>query len=934
VSALVLATAGAGGVAFSAPAEAATPGHLDPGVAVSGILDRGTVWLGAMEAPQGYGDDLVFCVKSGGSVPGGTVPAREDIVTDPVLAAIMARHRWTNDAWTRAAISYLAHLSWEEPSNGVSAETRKARYRSQTPQVIRDHADALVRDGMANAGPFTAVPASPAGSGTRTGDVHNIGVRNASGGWTSGLPFAATLVGPAVFTATGTATYSGTTESGPLTLPWRATGTGPVTFQVSFQNVPRVTLTRVAGSGNVQTVVTYGHRTPSLDPSEISPPPVPFNVVGQFQPVASTAVGSKTVAIGDELVDQVTVGTAQGDTWLAVEGQPVPVKFVGTAYSTGTQPAAEPGPVPADAVVLGTTELTVTGPGTYQASVPGAGAGQFVTWVWRMAVAEQPGPWQQYLRADWQDAFGLPEETTSVRHRAQVSSQVVVENDAAGRPAGLADDVVVAGFPDDHPDFAGGAGFTADRPTIAQSLWYFPPGTEVSDANRGAATLLGQVDLPAANGTYASVGAGLFTLPRTATGAGVPGTYVFTHAFAGDDRVEPFETSVTVASEQFLLEPRPPALATVAIAERAVVHGDQAVAHDVATVTGDIPVGATITFELYEWPAGGPAVCSSPVWSSSALTLAGEGDVVSPSGDVLTLTGDLGFVAVVRDVDGRVLVRGECGDPAETLLSGAYAVVTTASSDRTAVFGDQVVVRDVATVTGTVPTDATLTFELYTWPTGTGPVCDEPVWTSAPVPLVVGETATPEVRIDPVTGDLGFVEVVHGSDGRELSRGVCGAPDETIVDDVLTVTTVAASDEQPVLGRSVTVRDVATMVGSAAPGTTLTFELYTWPSGGEPSCVTPLWTSDPIPLTGPGQVTSDEVTVELVTGTLGFVEVTRGADGRVLGRSACGEPTETLAAIRELAQTGGEPWPLVAVAAGLLVVGVLAVAVARRRVRG
>ncbi len=936
LSSVLLGLVAGGGLVSPDSASAATiPGRLEPGIAISGVTARGTSWLGAMVSPLGYEDDVVFCITAGGDVPMGTTPAGVDTVSDPQLAAVMARHRWDGDVVTRAAISFLSHLRWETGANGVSAQTRKERYLVHTPQNVQDRASVLLAEAAGVAGPYAVGAVATSGSAARTGDVHNIGVTSASGGWVAGLPFTATLSGPAVFDVTGSRAASGTTAASPLALSWTATGTGTVTFSIRYADVPRVTLTKLQGAGTVQTVVTYGHRPTGADPLERVPPPVTFEVVAKFQPTASTVVGSKAVAQGDALVDKVTVGTAPGDTWLAVAGQNVPVTFVGTAYATGSQPPTSPGPVPPDAEALGTASLTVSEPGTYTASVPGVGAGTFVTWVWRMSVAEQPAGSQPYLRADWRDSFGLPAETASVRHRASATSQIQVGSGPGGRPAGLADDVVVVGFPDDHPGFAGGAGFTADRQTITQSLWYFPEGVTVADERRAEATLLGQVDLPAANGTYASVGDGAFVLPVTATGAGMPGTYVFTHRFAGDDRVEPFETSVTATSEQFVLAPRPLVLTTVAVAERAVVLGDQVLAHDVATVTGDIPVGATVGFELYQWEHGGAPRCAAPVWTSPALTLTGEGEVVSPSGDVTVLAGDLGFVAVVRDADGTVLARGECGAADETLPAGTYDVVTTAQADRAAVVGDAAVVRDTATVTGTVPTDATLTFELYTWPTAAEPVCDDPVWTSAAIPLVVGETTSPDVTVDPVRGALGFTEVVHGSDGRELSRGVCGAPGETVAGGGLAVATEARSRGPVVLGRRADVWDEATVSGHPAAGTMLTFELYTWPVGAPPTCSAPVWTSTPVALTGPGTVSSPVTTVSPVSRTLGFVQVTRGADGRVLARGRCGEPGETLVPVPELAQTGaaGGAWRLAAVAGALVVVGEAVVSASRRRAR-
>ena len=927
---LVGALTGAGVVAAE-PAAAVPAGWLEPGVTITGVtLDSS--WLGAMVPPIGYGDDVTFCITAGGGIPMGTTPSSVGTIDDPQLAAAMARHRWDNDAITRAALSYLSHMRWETGSNGISAQTRKNRYQANTPQVVKDRAAALLAEAATVAGPYAAALVSPAGAGTRTGDIHNIGVTSASGAWIAGLRFTVTLAGPALFDATGTASFDGTTGPGPVTLAWTATGVGTVRADVTYRDVPRVTMTRLNGAGKVQTVITYGHRPVGADPLERVSPAITFDVVGQFQPMASTAVGSKAVAQGDALVDRVTVGTAPGDTWLVVGGQPVPVTFVGTAYASGSAPPPTPGTVPAAARPLGTASLTVSGPGTYEATIPGTGTGGFVTWVWELSLAEQADAWRPYLRGDWHDAFGQPDETASVRHRAAATSQVVVRADADGRPVGLADDVVVAGFPDDHPGFAGGAGFTPDRPTITQSLWFFPDGLEVADERRGEATLLGEVDLPAGNGTYRSIGEGAFTLPLTATGGGLPGTYVFTHRFAGDDRVEAFETSVTAATEQFVLQPRPLGVETVAVAERAPVLGDQVLAHDVATVTGDIPVGSSIAFELYQWDPAGAPDCTAPVWTSPAITLTGEGEVVSPSGDVVALTGDLGFVAVVRDADGAVLARGDCGAADETIAAETYGVVTSAFADREAVFGDRVVVRDTATVAGTVPTDATLSFELYGWPVGAEPACDEAIWVSDALPLVVGETTSPEVVVDPVRGSLGFVAVTRGADGRELSRGACGAPEETIVDDELGITTVARAAGTVVLGHPVTVSDEATVSGHPATGTTLTFELYTWNPGAAPSCTSPIWQSEAVALTGPGVLRSQATAVPVVTGPLGFVAVARGADGRVLARGLCGEAGETLDAVPELAQTGVARVGAAGTLGALLVVlGAVAVAISRRR---
>ncbi len=173
---------------------------------------------------------------------------------------------------------------------------------------------------------------------------------------------------------------------------------------------------------------------------------------------------------------------------------------------------------------------------------------------------------------------------------------------------------------------------------------------------------------------------------------------------------------------------------------------------------------------------------------------------------------------------------------------------------------------------------------------------------------------------------------MRAADGRELSRGACGAAGETVVDDEIAVATLARAAGTVVLGGSADVWDVATVSGRPADGTTVTFELYRWRTGSSPACVDPVWVSGPLALTGPGQVSSPVTIVPVVSGNLGFVQVTRGADGRVLARGDCGEPAETLTAVPELAQTGGGgSWRLVGLAVAALIGGTAAVASSSRR---
>lgn len=89
-------------------------------------------------------------------------------------------------------------------------------------------------------------------------------------------------------------------------------------------------------------------------------------------------------------------------------------------------------------------------------------------------------------------------------------------------------------------------------------------------------------------------------------------------------------------------------------------------AHDVATVSGTVPDGATLLFEAYR-QNGDTATCTADelVFTSEVIELDGPGEYRSNE-VVFDRVGTYYWVETVTDTDGSVLHRGLCGAPDET----------------------------------------------------------------------------------------------------------------------------------------------------------------------------------------------------------------------------------------------------------------------------
>lgn len=495
-----------------------------------------------------------------------------------------------------------------------------------------------------------------------------------------------------------------------------------------------------------------------------------------FQPTARSNADQHLAVPGDALTDTITVTSSNG-AWLKRDGAFIPVVFEGTAYQVpGTLPPAQSTDVPADAVPLGTVTITADGPGVYTSAEVIAPQGGFVTWVWQVSKSSQPEWVRDYLAADWTDDYGITVETTSVRWPITTTSLMREYND---HPGGRAfDTVTVTGFPANHGEFTGDGYWQGDVDELVHTV-YGPFATDAlltDDLDLGSAPVLTTITTPARNGVYRLGYTDADRITPTE-----PGYYVLITTFAGDDRVQPYSSSPADVLERFYVPPTPEAEVPVTVitqATPAALVGEPF--DDTALVQGTVPDGTTLVFRAYgPHPSDAAPVCEDAFYESDPIAVAQAGVYRSPATSV-DRAGNVYWVETVYDAEGRVLVEGTCGAPGETTVISEQPEQLTVRTMAVAEVTLGEPAHDTATVTGTVPEGATLTFEAYRQDGETATcTADTLVFASDAVPVDgPGEYRSEEVVFDK-DGIYYWVETMHDRDGVLIHRGLCGAPNET-----------------------------------------------------------------------------------------------------------------------------------------------------------
>lgn len=279
----------------------------------------------------------------------------------------------------------------------------------------------------------------------------------------------------------------------------------------------------------------------------------------QFQPTAETTLDKTVYKIGTPITDMVEVSASIRPWLVDSNGAGLPVVFEGTAYLAGDVPPVQSSAVPADAVVIDTVTITADGPGTYSSPAVTATDPGFITWVWTLRTTAQAGWVQPHIRADWTSDFGIVQESASVQHKIDITSQVREYNVLPG--GRIFDRITQTGFPDDHGNFTGAGPWGADVTEVVHTVYGpVPSDTDLTDGlDLSTVPVVATLTTPAVNGVFPI---GYDAGEEIVVSAS--GFYVIVSTFAGDDRVEAFQSRTSDVRERVMVPrtPTPPTTTT------------------------------------------------------------------------------------------------------------------------------------------------------------------------------------------------------------------------------------------------------------------------------------------------------------------------------------------------------------------------------------
>lgn len=880
-------------VAGLAPASAAA---LGPGVTIR-PAGYGDVHLGPYEMPQGTDPgEPGFCVQARVYPPSTTdTITSTSTLSDAVLAYIYAAHRHATDDATAAAVGYETHMRAELPGSmaGGNVDTVRSLIEAATPQFVKDRAAQLVAEAGGAAGPWQAAsPSTVDGSGTRTGVIHIHPIVGRGGAPLVGYPMTATLNGPATFDATGTKTWTGTTQATTISLRWTAEpgANGEVTISRTISNLPRQTLTYVHPSGQRQAQLTYGLRTPD-DPEQMTLPGPSFRAVGDFRPQGVSSAPA-FVDSDEDLVDTFVPQAHPDDVWVQLDSGYVPVTYTYDVYDVGTTPIPESASAPSGSPVYSGTAVA-SGPGVpIVMNVGPAPVPSTYVWVWGSSKQVQPAQWRDYVRdVAWTDGTKFEETTVSrwpITHWSQTREYNVVPG---GR---VFDTIVISGMPHDHGQFAGLGRFEADLQHADVTVYGPLPERPTTVEVPAGTPVFWQDTVAAKNGTF-NVGwddANPIIAPTVAThDAG--DYFVFVYSFDGDARVAPYTSPFNDLAETWYV----PVDRTTDVETWLITMADEEVTagqpfQDTALLTGTIVEGGYLRFEAYGVFTDQVAPVESAehlLWTSDPIPVHRAGAYRSghitadlPDG---AAEGFVYWVATYYDADGAVVVRGEFGDASEItrLVPPVLPEVTTLATPMVAV-GQPA--TDRAFVSNPVPAESTLTWAAFWQVDSEDPADDVLVAEVGPKTIYHGgEYQSPPVVFDEV-GTYYWVETLTGPDGEVLHVGEPRLPNETT--QVVRVTTQAV--EQIVSGEAA--YDVALIEGTPLSGSTLGFAVFRQVDSQDPADDELVAELAPVAVEGPGKVRSADVVLDR-HGTYYWVETLFGPDGEAVHVGEPRLPNET-----------------------------------------
>jgi hypothetical protein len=260
------------------------------------------------------------------------------------------------------------------------------------------------------------------------------------------------------------------------------------------------------------------------------------------------------------------------------------------------------------------------------------------------AKLRRSGPETNYSQP-WLEQWGLPEQTTAVTAPTMTTS---------------ADKTVALG--DGATDTATITGATLGAPAnLTWKAYLQPAPTTATDGvttTAPATCTAANIAFDSTDSPVAVTDAGVYTLPDPAQFTTL-GTYLWVATLAESDGTVIAQGGCGDTGETTTVAPF--TIATVATAT--LTAGGSA--HDIATVVGPTPSGATLKFAAYK-QTNSTATCdaSNLSYQGGSFTLNGAG--AYPSADTVLPAGKTYFwVATAYDRTGNVIFAGVCGDPNE-----------------------------------------------------------------------------------------------------------------------------------------------------------------------------------------------------------------------------------------------------------------------------
>ena len=378
--------------------------------------------IGTLAPRDGSGGNRVLCVTSGYNDP--TAVAGGEVRTDnPAVGYLLSKYINTADDVTAAALAEVVKGAMDDhPEDQKLAWEALRQQHPDAVAPIEARMAELQSEAATYAGGYSTSPAL--GLNGSTGTASNLGVR-AGSTWLSGYDTTAKLTGPAVFTATGTDTWTGATSDAAQTLEFTLTGPGTVGVSQSVTGLPARTYTYYPANGayRIQSMVSVGPDTESASSNA--------TLSADYAPTLGSAVGFKVYAQGETGTDHVTVrGGQPGVTTTATATVYGPLAKAPTAPSA-TAPAGTP---VFDKV---SREVTLNASGNadvdLKASKPFTEAGVYV-WVEETSATAA-------MRAAV-STFGRPSETTA-QVKPTITSQISKTVSKVG--VELSDSVTISG---------------------------------------------------------------------------------------------------------------------------------------------------------------------------------------------------------------------------------------------------------------------------------------------------------------------------------------------------------------------------------------------------------------------------------------------------------------------------------------------------------